>query len=75
MLVTMCDIMQAFCPTALCKVMDPNRNLTKTALCSGPALRVHIFNLWTIIMQSLNIKEWNLFELQIIQCKHSTNVV
>ena len=23
------------------------------------------FNVWTIIMQSLNIKEWNLFELQI----------
>ena len=24
-----------------------------------------IFNVWTIIMQSLNIKEWKLFELQI----------
>ena len=32
-------------------------NMTK--LCSGPALPVHIFNVWTIITQ----KEWNLFEL------------
>ena len=39
--------------------------LDKTQLCSGPASPEHIFNVWTIIMQSLNIKEWNLFELQI----------
>ena len=31
---------------------------------------VHIFNVWTIIMQSLNIKEWKLFELQITQTWH-----
>ena len=24
---------------------------------------VHMFNVWTMIMQSLNIKEWKLFEL------------
>ena len=29
----------------------------KTKLCSGPASPVHIFNVLTIIMQSLNIKE------------------
>ena len=27
---------------------------------------VHMFNVWTMIMQSLNIKEWKLFELHII---------
>ena len=37
----------------------------KTKLCSGPASSVHIFNGWTIIMQSFNKKEWNRFELQI----------
>ena len=26
---------------------------------------VHIFNVWTIIMQSLNMKEWILLELQL----------
>ena len=31
---------------------------------------VHIFNDWTIIMQSLNIKEWKLLELQITQTRH-----
>ena len=31
---------------------------------------VHIFNVWTIIMQILNIKEWKLFELQITQTWH-----
>ena len=29
---------------------------SKTKLCSGPASSVHIFNVWTIIMQRLNIK-------------------
>ena len=28
--------------------------------------KVHIFNMWTIIRQSLNKKEWKLLELQII---------
>ena len=28
---------------------------------------VHIFKVWTIIMQSLNIKEWKMLELQITQ--------
>ena len=36
--------------------------------------KVHIFNLWTIIMQSLNIKEWKLFELQITQTWHPLRV-
>ena len=31
--------------------------VNKTKLCSGPASRVHIFNVGTIIMQSLNIKK------------------
>ena len=31
---------------------------------------VHIFYVWTIIMQSLNIKEWKLLELQITQTWH-----
>ena len=29
--------------------------------------KVHIFNMWTIIMQSLNIKEVKKLELQITQ--------
>ena len=39
--------------------------INKTKLCYGPASPVHICNVWTINMQSSNIKEWNLFELQI----------
>ena len=39
--------------------------LNKTKPCSGPAPPLYNFNVLTIIMQSLNIKEWNLFELQI----------
>ena len=38
------------------KTMDL-RFQNKTKLCSGPASPVHIFNVLTIIMQSLNIKE------------------
>ena len=30
---------------------------------------VHSFNVWTTIMQSLNIKEWKLFKLQITQTR------
>ena len=30
---------------------------------------VHIFNVWTIIMHSLNEKEWKLLELQIAQTR------
>ena len=33
--------------------------LNKTKVCSGPALGVHIFNVWTVDMQSSNIQEWN----------------
>ena len=48
----------------------------KTKHGSVPVSSVHIFNVWTIIMQSSNIKEWNLFEIQIdytqiTQCKYS----
>ena len=35
---------------------------------------VHIFNVWTIIMQSLNLKEWKLFELQITQTWHPQGI-
>ena len=47
----------------------------KTKLCSRPALPVHTFNVWTIIMQSLNIKEWNLFELEITQTRHPLGIL
>ena len=30
-----------------------------------PQKGMHMFNVWTMIMQSLNIKEWKLFELHI----------
>ena len=33
-------------------------------------LQAYIFNMWTIIMQSLNKKEWILLELQITQTRH-----
>ena len=33
--------------------------LNKTKLCSRPASRMHIFNVWTVDMQSSNIQEWN----------------
>ena len=35
---------------------------------------MHIFNMWTIIMQSLNEKEWKLLELQITQIRHPKSV-
>ena len=31
----------------------------KIKICSGPVSRVHIFNVWTVDMQSSNIQEWN----------------
>ena len=34
---------------------------------------MHIFNVWTINMQSLNIKEQKLLELQITQTRHPLN--
>ena len=36
--------------------------------------KVHIFNVWTIIIQSLKIKEWILLELQIIQTRHPLSI-
>ena len=35
--------------------------------------KVHIFNVWIINMQSLNIKEWNLFEIQITHTLHNVS--
>ena len=32
--------------------------------------RLYMFNVWTIIIQSLNIKEWKLLQLQITQARH-----
>ena len=32
-------------------------------------IKGHIYNIWTIIMQILNKKEWKLLELQITQTK------
>ena len=36
--------------------------------------KVHIFNVWTIIMQSLNIKERKLLELQVTQTQHPLRI-
>ena len=33
-----------------------------------------MFNVWTIIMQSLNIKEWKLLELQITQTRNHLSI-
>ena len=35
---------------------------------------VHIFNVWTIIMERLNIKEWKLLELQFTQTRHPLRI-
>ena len=35
---------------------------------------VHILNVWTIIMQNLNLKKWKLLELQITQTRHPKSV-
>ena len=40
----------------------------------GTKYEVHIFNVWTIIVQSLNIKEWILLELQITQTWHPLSI-
>ena len=34
----------------------------------------HMLNVWTIIMQSLNIKEWKLLELQITQTRNHLSI-
>ena len=36
--------------------------------------KVYMFNVWTIIIQSLNIKEWKLLELQITQTRHHLSI-
>ena len=36
--------------------------------------KVHIFNVWSITMQSLNKKEWKLSELQITQTRHPLHI-
>ena len=36
--------------------------------------RVHMFNVWTITMQRLNIKEWKLLELQITQTRYPLSI-
>ena len=36
---------------------------------------MHIFNVWTIIVQSLNTKNGKLLELQIIQTRHHLRIV
>ena len=36
---------------------------------------VHMFNAWTINMQSSNIKEWKLLELQITQTRHHPSIL
>ena len=35
---------------------------------------MHMFNVWIIIMQSSNIKEWKLLELQINQARHPLSI-
>ena len=32
--------------------------------------KVHMFNIWTMSMQSLNNKDWKLFKLDITQTRH-----
>ena len=38
---------------------------------------VHVFNVWTIIVQMLNIniKDWKLLELQITQTRHPLRIL
>ena len=36
---------------------------------------MHIFNLWTIFTQSLNVKEWKVLELQITQTRHNLSIL
>ena len=36
---------------------------------------VHMFNLWTMSMQSLNNKEWKMFELHITQTRHHVSIL
>ena len=56
-----------------CTKKEQIMTLNKIKLCSGPASLVHILNVWTIIMQSLNVKEWNLFEIQISHKVHNVS--
>ena len=49
-------------------VQDP-QNKKNTDSWNVHREKVHIFNVWTIIMQSLSIKEWTLLGLQITQTR------
>ena len=49
-------------------VQDPKKEKKNHIMCTK--YDVHIFNVWTIIMQSLNKKEWKLLESQITQTRH-----
>ena len=50
-------VSKSYSDNCTCSLTEQNTTLNKTKLCSGPASPVHIFNMLTIIMQSLNIKE------------------
>ena len=47
-------------------VNDAESTQNKTKLCSGPASRVHIVNVFTVDMKKSNKQEWN--QIQISQC-------
>ena len=54
-------------------ISDGKKCLSSTALKICTKKR-HMFNVWPIIMQSLNIKEWKLFELQNTQTRNHLSI-
>ena len=62
------------------RISDGNKCLSLTALkCENiyqicTQKEVHIFNLWTIIIQNLNVKEQKLLKLQITQTRHTKSI-
>ena len=61
-----CVLWQTLGTKMKCQIISPWSTLfakiNKAKLSSGPATPVHSFNVWTIIMQILCVKEWNLFK-------------
>ena len=56
----------------MCKFKTPKNKKNIRKICIKYEL--HILNLWTIIMQSLNVKEWILLEFQFTLARHPLSI-
>ena len=67
------DTIYAFLDWKMSNFITPKKWENINQMCTKR--EVHIFNVWTIIMQSLNIKQWKLLELQITQTRQHLSIL